>query len=64
MNVQLFNPRHLFLQCVCRQVGTWRVAFCDDIASLAGFGAANTEGLGELLLAFFEHWAWGHDYNR
>jgi DNA polymerase sigma len=25
--------------------------------------AANTETLGELLLSFFDYWAWRHDYN-
>ena len=27
------------------------------------FGTANTETLGELVWAFFEYWAWKHDYN-
>ena len=38
--------------------------YFDDVEQLKGFGAANTESLGELVWAFFEHWAWKHDYNN
>ncbi|KAJ9511267.1 hypothetical protein QJQ45_017142 [Haematococcus lacustris] len=44
--------------------GSWACTFCDDIDALQGCGAANTETLAELLLAFFDHWAWRHDYNN
>ncbi len=30
--------------------------------ALTSFGAANTETLAELLVAFFAYWAWEHDY--
>jgi len=46
-----------------RSAGGWVCRFCDDIPSLRGFGAANTETLGELVCAFFDYWAWRHDYN-
>lgn len=45
-----------------RQVGSWLCEFCDDVASLAGFGTANTETLAELLWSFFEYWAYRHDW--
>ncbi len=38
--------------------------YFDDVEQLKGFGSANTESLGELVWAFFEHWAWKHDYNN
>ncbi len=38
--------------------------YFDDVDQLKGFGSANTESLGELVWAFFEHWAWKHDYNN
>lgn len=48
----------------CRTVGQWNCDYFDDIESLAGFGAANKESLAELVWAFFEYWAWRHDYNN
>jgi DNA polymerase sigma len=50
-----------------RTVGAWECAFCDDPATQAAAGfvpGANTEPLAQLLWAFFEHWAWLHDYQR
>ena len=38
--------------------------YFDDVEQLKGFGDANKESLGELVWAFFEHWAWKHDYNN
>ena len=38
--------------------------YYDDVEQLKGFGSANKESLGELVWAFFEHWAWKHDYNN
>lgn len=48
----------------CRTVGQWNCDYFDDVQSLAGFGAANKESLAELVWAFFEYWAWRHDYNN
>lgn len=48
----------------CRTVGQWNCDYFDDIKSLKGFGDANKEGLAELVWAFFEYWAWRHDYNN
>lgn len=31
---------------------------------LKGYGDANKESLADLVWAFFEHWAWKHDYNN
>ena len=50
--------------CVYRTVGQWNCDFFDDVESLKGFGAANKESLAELVWAFFEYWAWRHDYNN
>lgn len=47
-----------------RTVGQWTCEFCDDVASLRGFGSANRENLAELLWAFFEYWAWRHNYTH
>jgi DNA polymerase sigma len=44
------------------EIRGWDCDFCDDIDALQGFGAANSEGLADLLWAFFEYWAWRHDY--
>ena len=38
--------------------------YFDDVEQLKGFGDVNKESLGELVWAFFEHWAWKHDYNN
>ena len=38
--------------------------YYDDVEALQGFGAANAESLAELVWAFFEYWAWKHDYNN
>ena len=48
----------------CRTVGQWMCDYFDDVEQLKGFGSANAESLGELVWAFFEHWAWKHDYNN
>lgn len=45
-----------------RPPANWVCDYCDDVSALAGFGAANTESLAELLAAFFQYWAAGHDY--
>lgn len=47
-----------------RTVGQWNCDYFDGIESLKDFGAANKEGLAELVWAFFEYWAWRHDYNN
>ena len=44
-------------------VGVWPVEYCDDVAALEGYGSANTETLADLVWAFFEYWAWRHDYS-
>ena len=46
-----------------RRVGQWDCDFYDKVGNLVSFGTANTETLGELVWAFFEYWAWKHDYN-
>lgn len=46
-----------------RTVGLWACEFCDDVESLRGFGGANSETLAELVWAFFEYWAWRHNYS-
>lgn len=56
------NKRHKFHSY--RTVGQWSCDYFDDTESLKGFGAANKEGLAELVWAFFEYWAWRHDYNN
>ena len=38
--------------------------YFDDVEQLRGCGSANNESLGELVWAFFERWAWKHDYNN
>ncbi len=38
--------------------------YYDDVGALRGFGAGNGESLAELVWAFFEYWAWKHDYNN
>ena len=38
--------------------------YYDDISTLRSFGAANSEGVGELLFSFFDYFAWRHDYNN
>ena len=48
----------------CRSVGPWSCHYYDQIETLKGFGAANTESLGQLVWSFFEYWAWNHDYNN
>ncbi|KXZ54605.1 hypothetical protein GPECTOR_4g670 [Gonium pectorale] len=44
-------------------VGPWRCSYNDQLDELQDFGASNGESLAELLVAFFDHWAWRHDYN-
>lgn len=59
--LHLVSTRGMF---ACRTVGQWNCDYFDDIESLKGFGDANKEGLAELVWAFFEYWAWRHDYNN
>ena len=40
------------------------MAYCDNVEALRGFGAANRESVAELLVGFFEYWAFKHDYNK
>ncbi|KAK9806970.1 hypothetical protein WJX72_009015 [[Myrmecia] bisecta] len=47
-----------------RTVGVWQCDYHDEVSSLEDFGAQNTETLAELVWAFFEYWAWKHDYNN
>eukprot|EP00878_Enallax_costatus_P028456 GHUV01030739.1.p1 GENE.GHUV01030739.1~~GHUV01030739.1.p1 ORF type:complete len:229 (+),score=73.64 GHUV01030739.1:379-1065(+) len=47
-----------------RTIGTWCCDYNDDIEALAGFGAANTESVAQLLTSFFYYWAHQHDYRR
>lgn len=47
-----------------RTVGPWTCEFCDDVESLRGFGAPNRESLAQLVWAFFEYWAWRHNYSH
>ena len=35
-----------------------------QVEALRGYGSANGECLGELLWAFFEYWAWRHNYSH
>ncbi|GIL52912.1 hypothetical protein Vafri_8659 [Volvox africanus] len=46
-----------------KMVGPWRCSYNDRVEELKDFGIANKETLAELLVAFFDHWAWRHDYN-
>eukprot|EP00245_Coleochaete_scutata_P003226 TRINITY_DN14662_c0_g2_i3.p1 TRINITY_DN14662_c0_g2~~TRINITY_DN14662_c0_g2_i3.p1 ORF type:complete len:1149 (-),score=216.24 TRINITY_DN14662_c0_g2_i3:878-4324(-) len=46
------------------KVGDITVAYHDRVEELQNIGSANRETLGELLTAFFEYWAFRHDYNR
>jgi hypothetical protein len=34
------------------------------VERLRGFGSANRESLAQLVWAFFEYWAWGHNYSQ
>lgn len=47
-----------------RTVGQWTCEFCDNVDSLRGFGSPNRESLAELVWAFFEYWAWRHNYSH
>ncbi|GLC48346.1 hypothetical protein PLESTB_000086200 [Pleodorina starrii] len=44
-------------------VGPWRCSYNDQVEEVKNFGAENKETLAELVVAFFDHWAWRHDYN-
>jgi DNA polymerase sigma len=46
-----------------RRVREWDCSFFDDAARLKGFGDENKEGLAALVWAFFEYWAWRHNYS-
>ncbi|GIL83276.1 hypothetical protein Vretimale_11362 [Volvox reticuliferus] len=46
-----------------KMVGPWRCSYNDRVEELKDFGVANKETLAELVVAFFDHWAWRHDYN-
>lgn len=39
-----------------------RIGYNDDMRCWAGYGEGNTESLAHLLHAFFDYWAWRHDY--
>ena len=39
-----------------------RIGYNDDMRRWAGYGEGNTESLAQLLHAFFDYWAWRHDY--
>uniref|UniRef100_A0A061SDQ2 Nucleotidyltransferase family protein n=1 Tax=Tetraselmis sp. GSL018 TaxID=582737 RepID=A0A061SDQ2_9CHLO len=45
-----------------RTVGSCCCDYFDNVSALSGFGSGNTETVSELLMAFFDYWAWGHDY--
>lgn len=45
------------------EVGRWKCEFFDQMDSLRDFGCDNHESLGQLVWAFFEYWAWRHDYS-
>lgn len=45
-------------------MGQWDCSYFDKVDDLTGFGSKNTESLAELVWAFFEYWAWRHDYNN
>jgi DNA polymerase sigma len=44
--------------------GKWCCDYCDDMSRVAGYGARNSEGVGQLLVSFFCYWARQHDYKR
>eukprot|EP00850_Spirogloea_muscicola_P015637 SM000122S25744 [mRNA] locus=s122:16:4918:+ [translate_table: standard] len=46
------------------KVGDVECAYFDQVEALRDFGLGNRETVGELLLAFFEYWAFRHEYNR
>lgn len=46
------------------KIGQIECAYYNQVDTLANFGSLNKETLGELVLAFFEYWAFRHDYNR
>jgi len=50
-------------RCVETEVDEWQVNYSTDVTAYQGFGAANTSTLAELVVGFFDHWAWQHDYN-
>lgn len=45
-------------------IGGWCCDFNDDVAGLAGFGAANRESIAELLTSFFYYWVAQHDFRH
>lgn len=45
-----------------KQVDTWECSYCDATQVLSGFGQGNQESLAALVWAFFDYWAWKHDY--
>lgn len=47
-----------------RTVGRCKCEYMHAVDKLKGFGAANKESLADLVWAFFEHWAWKHDFNN
>ncbi|KAK9367984.1 hypothetical protein V1509DRAFT_565762 [Lipomyces kononenkoae] len=40
------------------------ISFCDDLARFIGYGADNTESIGQLLFEFFKWYAFEFDYDR
>jgi DNA polymerase sigma len=39
-----------------------RCAYFDQVEKLRGFGSRNKETIAQLVWAFFNYWAYGHDY--
>ena len=58
------TPSSVSFHTPSHQVGGWHCEFFDDVDAIRGFGASNTEGLGELLFSFFDFFAFRHDYNN
>ncbi|KAK9809730.1 hypothetical protein WJX73_000583 [Symbiochloris irregularis] len=56
--LQALPPTHI------RTIGRWNCDYHDQVEGLRGYGAGNTETLGDLVWSFFEFWAWRHDFNN
>jgi len=46
------------------RVNEWKCDYYDQVEALQDYGRHNDESLGELLLAFFDYWNRGHDYQN
>lgn len=46
------------------KVGDSDCGYYDQVDELEDFGKANKESVAELLVAFFDYWAFKHDYNH